>query len=213
MRAHLFALALIGALTASAAAQTPAGEPVSAAKSAAPPSSAPPASAPPVGIVPPADYVIGISDALDVVFWREKDMSASVFVRPDGMISLPLLNEVQAAGLTPEQLRATIAERAGKFVEDSTVTIVVKEINSRRVYITGQVAKPGAYTLLDKTTVLQLISMAGGVAEYADDENIRIVRTEKGRTVAHRFNYDDVKEGKSLTQNIVLEPGDTVIVP
>ncbi len=167
----------------------------------------------PAGVPTPADYLIGPDDVLAVVFWREKDMSTDVAVRPDGKISVPLLNDVQASGLTPEQLRVQLTEAAARFLEEPTVTVVVKAINSRKVFITGQVAKPGPYPLAGAMTVLQLISMAGGVLEYADTKNITIIRTESGRPVPYRFNYKDVTRRKSLGQNIELRPGDTVIVP
>ena len=161
----------------------------------------------------PPGYVIGPDDQLAVVYWREKDMSADVVVRPDGLISLPLLNEVQASGLTPEQLRAEITKGAAKFVEDPTVSVVVKAINSRKVFITGQVGKAGTYPLGGPTTVLQLIATAGGIGEYADKGKITIVRKDNGKDVSFRFNYEDVTKGKNLAQNIELKPGDTVIVP
>ena len=167
----------------------------------------------PTGVTPPADYVIGPDDILTIVFFREKDMTADVAVRPDGMISLPLLNDVQASGLTPEQLRVKITEASAKFFEDPTVTVVVKAINSRKVFITGMVSKQGPYPLAAPTTVLQLISMAGGLLEYADEKNIRILRIENGKPVTFIFNYKDVSKGKNLQQNIELKPGDTIIVP
>jgi polysaccharide export outer membrane protein len=167
----------------------------------------------PAGVVPPADYVIGPDDVLTVIFWREKDMSADVGVRPDGRISLPLLNDVQAAGLTPEQLRLNVTQAATKYIEDPTVTVVVKQINSRRVFITGQVSKPGPYPLMGPVTVLQLITIAGGVLEYSDSENISIVRTVNGKPTRMRFNYKEFTRGKNLAQNIELRPGDQVIVP
>ena len=167
----------------------------------------------PAGVVAPADYVIGPDDVLTVIFWREKDMSADVGVRPDGRISLPLLNDVQAAGLTPEQLRVNITQAATKYIEDPTVTVVVKQINSRKVFITGQVAKPGPYPLMGPITVLQLITIAGGVLEYADSENISVVRTENGKPTRSRFNYKEFTRGKNLAQNIELKPGDQIIVP
>lgn len=167
----------------------------------------------PTGVGTPPDYVIGPDDVLTVVFWREKDMSSEVAVRPDGMISLPLLNDVKAAGLTPEQLRDELTKSAERFVEGPTVSVVVKQINSRKVFITGQVGKQGPYPLTGPTTVLQLIAMAGGVHEFADSKNIRILRTENGRQVTYRFNYKDVSKGKNLKQNIELKPGDTIIVP
>src|SRR5436190_2593093 len=126
------------------------------------------------------DYVIGPDDLLSIVFWRDKDMSADVAVRPDGKISLPVVNEVFASGLTAEQLRARITEAASKFVTDPTVSVVVKAINSRKVFITGMVGKPGDYSIPGRTTVLQLIAMAGGLHEFADSKNITINRTDNG---------------------------------
>jgi polysaccharide export outer membrane protein len=166
--------------------------------------------------VPPPDFVIGPGDVLAIVFWREKDLSGDVRVRPDGRISLPLLNDVQAAGLTPEQLREKLIESAGRYLEEPNATVVVKEINSRQVFITGQVGKPGPYPLGAPTTVVQLISMAGGILEYADKENIIIIHAERrpdGEPWSHRINYLEVMKRRNLQQNIELKPGDTVIVP
>lgn len=167
----------------------------------------------PASAAVPADYVIGAEDVLTIVFWRDKDMSTEATVRPDGRISLPLINDIMAAGLTPEQLRAQVTTAAAKFVEEPTVSVVVKEIRSRKVFITGQVSKPGPYPLGGPTTVVQLIAVAGGVLEYADEKNISIVRRENGRDVSLRFNYNDFKKRKNLEQNITLRPGDTIIVP
>jgi len=165
------------------------------------------------GAVIPPGYVIGADDILTIVFWRDKEMSTEVAVRPDGKISLPLLNDVDAAGLTPEQLRERLTQVAGKLIEDPNVSVIVKTINSRKVFVTGQVGKPGPYSLSAPTTVLQLLATAGGVLEYAKSKNIRIMRTESGKQVSYKFNYKDVIEGKNLKQNIELKPGDTVIVP
>lgn len=150
---------------------------------------------------------------LTIVFWREKDLSGDVIVRPDGRISLPLLNEFEASGLTPDQLREKILTAADQYVQDPNLTIVVKQINSRRVYITGMVNKAGPYSLMAPTTIVQLIAMAGGLQDYADKKNIAIMRTVDGQQVSYRFNYKEVIEGKNLKQNIELKPGDTVIVP
>jgi polysaccharide biosynthesis/export protein len=169
--------------------------------------------APAAGVALPSNYTIGPDDILSIVFWRDKDMSADVVVRPDGRITLPLISDVQAGGLTPEALRDRIREQATKFVEDPSVTVVVKQINSRRVFVTGMVSKPGAYPLSNPTTVLQLLSMAGGVNEFADAKKIIVMRTENGLQKAYPFNYKDVSRGKSLKQNIQLQPGDTVVVP
>jgi polysaccharide export outer membrane protein len=167
----------------------------------------------PGAVVPPAGYVIGPEDVLAIAFWREKDLSVEAAVRPDGMITVPLLNDLHAAGLTPDQLREQIETAAAKFVADPSVTVVVKAINSRKVFITGMVGKPGPYPLTAPTTVMQLIALAGGVQEYADSKKILIMRTENGVQVAKRFNYNDVAKGKNLSQNITLLPGDTVVIP
>jgi polysaccharide export outer membrane protein len=172
-----------------------------------------PRPADPPDITPPSDYVIGPEDVLGVLFWREQEMSGDVIVRPDGMITLPLVGDINAAGLTPETLRDGIHTAASKYLADLNVTVVVREINSRKVFITGQVVAPGAYPLIGPRTVLQLIALAGGVAEWADAGNIRIMRVEERRTRVFKFNYKDVAKGEKLEQNILLKPGDTVVVP
>ena len=159
----------------------------------------------------PAGFVLGPEDVLSIVFWRDKEMSTQVTVRPDGKISLPLLDEVQAAGLTPSELRARLEEASKRFFGNPRVTVVVNQINSRKVFITGQVLKPGSYVIAGPTTVLQLIAMAGGLKDFADSRNIMIVRHEGGRTERYVFNYKEI--GRSLRQNIELKPGDTVVVP
>ncbi len=157
--------------------------------------------------------MIGPDDVLHVLFRYDKDLTTEVVVRPDGMISLPILSDVQAAGLTPEQLRDKVTASAKRFIEDPAVTIIVKQINSRRVFITGQVARPGPYALTSPTTVMQLIAMAGGLTDFADEKGISVMRMESGKPVSYPFNYKDVAKRKNLKQNIELKPGDTVIVP
>jgi len=161
----------------------------------------------------PAGYYIGTDDVLSIVYWKDKDMSADAKVRPDGRIALPLINEVQAAGLTPEQLQQRLTEESKKYMEDANITVVVREINSRRVFITGEVNKPGPYPLTSATTVMQLISLAGGLRDYANAKKIMIMRKESGRQISLAFNYKDVAAGKNLNQNVELKPGDTVVVP
>ena len=197
------AAAIVVAASAPAGAQSP------------PQHAGPPAATvvPKAGVAPPADYVIGPDDQLSIFFWRDKDLSADVVVRPDGKISLPLLNDVQAAGLTPDQLRQKVTEDAKRFIEDPTATVVVRQINSRKVFITGEVEKPGPYSLTAPTTVLQLISMAGGLKEYANGKKIVVMRVESGRQMGYAFNYKDVMNRKNMKQNIELKPGDTVLVP
>ena len=162
-------------------------------------------------VEPPAGFVIGPGDVLSIVFWRDKEMSSQVTVRPDGKITLPLLNEVQAAGLTPADLRARLTAESKRFFETANVTVVVQQINSLKVFITGQVAKPGPYPLIAPTTVLQLISMAGGLKDFADSKNIMIVRRDGQQTSSFLFNYKEI--GRNLKQDIELRPGDTVVVP
>ena len=159
----------------------------------------------------PADFVIGPEDVLSIVFWRDKEMSSQVTVRPDGKISLPLLDDIQAAGLTPAALRAHLHEESKRFFGNPSVTVIVDQIHSRKVFITGQVVKPGSYVIAAPTTVLQLIAMAGGLKDFADGKNIMIVRQERGQTSTSRFNYKEFR--RNLRQNIDLKPGDTVVVP
>jgi polysaccharide export outer membrane protein len=160
-----------------------------------------------------ADYTIGADDVLTIAFWGEKDMSGDVIVRPDGKITLPLINDVVAAGLSPEQLRVRVAELAAQYFQNAQATVIVKEINSRRVFITGQVEKPGAYPLTTRTTVMQLIALAGGLKEFAKGNRIVIMRTAGGRDVHFAFDYRQVVEGRNLDQNVEMKPGDTVVVP
>jgi polysaccharide export outer membrane protein len=161
----------------------------------------------------PRDYVIGPEDVLSVVFWQETALSADVVVRPDGKISLPLLKDVQAAGHTPEQLTDALVKAATKYVSRPNATVIVKQINSRKVFVVGQVAKPGAFPLTGDLTVLQVIALAGDVLEYARSTNVVIVRKEDGQERRFKFNYKQVLKGKNTEQNILLKPGDTVIVP
>jgi polysaccharide export outer membrane protein len=159
----------------------------------------------------PPGFLIGPDDVLSIVFWRDKDMTTQVTVRPDGNISLPLLNDVQAAGLTPVELRTRLVAESKRYFENPNLTVIVLQINSRKVFITGQVVKPGAYALTAPTTVLQLISMAGGLKDFADRRRITIVRRDGAHAVSLVFNYKDI--GRNLHQDIDLKPGDTVVVP
>jgi polysaccharide export outer membrane protein len=204
----LVAAALAPATTRAQAAQGPAAKPAAGVVAAAPPAVAP---APVLAAIP--DYLIGAEDVLSIVFWRDKEMSTEVAVRPDGKITLPLLNEVRAAGLTPGQLKDLLVEESKKYVEDPNVTVVVKQINSRKVFITGEVNKPGPYALMAPMTVMQLLVVAGGLRDYAHSERIAIMRTENGKPVSLLFNYKEFVKNKNLKQNIELKPGDTIIVP
>ena len=160
----------------------------------------------------PPGYIIGPDDILQIVFWRDKDLSSEVVVRPDGRISLPLINDVMAAGRTPEELRADLVAGASKFLGNPNATVVVKEIRSRKVYIIGEVVKTGTLQLASEMTVLQAIGESGGFVEGADKGDVIIVRNEGGKERRFKFNYNDVVKGKNPEQNIRLMPGDTIIV-
>jgi len=158
-----------------------------------------------------ASYKIGPQDVLRVDVWKETEISRSVPVRPDGKISLPLLNDVQAAGLTAMELANTITEGLKKFINNPQVTVTVTEINSRRVYVTGEVTRPGAYPLLPNMTALQALTSAGGFTQFSNPKKIYVLRNESGKQVKHPFNYKSVLDGKQ--DDIPLLPGDTIVVP
>jgi polysaccharide export outer membrane protein len=159
------------------------------------------------------NYVIGAQDVLDVSVWKEPELSRQVPVRPDGKISLPLLNDVQAAGLTPAQLAANVTTGLNKYMTNPQVTVIVSQINSQRIYILGEVARAGAYVLLPGMTVLQALSNAGGFTPFSNVKNVHILRQENGKQQKLFFNYKDVISGKRTEQNIELKAGDTIVVP
>ncbi len=162
---------------------------------------------------PSAPYRIGPEDVLHLFVWKEPDLSMEVRVLPDGRIAFPLVGEVQAAGLSVGDLRAIMTEKLGKFVEAPEVTVIVKEALSRRIYTIGEVNKPGPYPLAPSMTVLQALSVAGGFAEWANKEEILVIRRQGGEEVRIPFDYPAFLSGKEPQQNILLEPNDTVVVP
>lgn len=159
------------------------------------------------------DYKIGPQDVLQIDVWKEPEISRTIPVRPDGKISLPLLNDVQADGLTAMQLAGVIREGLTKYLTSPQVTVTVTQINSRRVYLTGEVTRAGMIPLLPNMTVLQALSTAGGFTQFARLKNIYVLRVENGRQVKYPFNYKDVVKGKSPEENILLRPGDIIVVP
>jgi len=172
--------------------------------------------APLVKAVPATDdpaYVIGEDDVLNVDVWKEPEISRTVPVRPDGKISLPLINDVQAVGLTPSQLGMAITEKLKKFLAEPQVTVIVAAINSRRVYIVGEVTRAGAFPMLPNMTVLQALSSAGGFTQFANQKGIYVLRNEGGKQVKYPFNYKEAIRGQRPDQNILLKPGDTIVVP
>lgn len=160
-----------------------------------------------------ANYVIGPEDELSVNVWREADLSRSVPVRPDGKISLPLLDDVQAAGLTPMQLGSEITTKLRRFIADPQVTITVSRVNSQRIYIVGEVGRAGAFPLVPNMTVLEALSSAGGCSPFAKQTKIYILRLEGGQEIRRPFNFKEVLRGQRMEQNILLKPGDTIVVP
>ncbi len=158
-------------------------------------------------------YVIGADDVLDISAWKEPEITRTIPVRPDGKISLPLINDIQAAGLTPTQLAMIITEKLKKYLTDPQVTVIVRAINSRRIYIMGEVGRPGAFPLLPDMTILQALSGAGGFTQFANLKGIYLLRNENGKQLKYPFNYKEVVKGQRPEQNIVLKPGDTIIVP
>ncbi|MGH9437468.1 MAG: polysaccharide biosynthesis/export family protein [Terriglobia bacterium] len=160
-------------------------------------------------------YVIGPGDVLDIDVWQNSELSfKGLPVRPDGKISIPLLNDVQAAGLTAMQLSSDLSRKLKKYVKgDPVVTVVVTQVNSQRFYVLGEVAHPGVFPLLPGTTALQAISTAGGFTEFANEKKVYILRESNGRSVKLPFNYKMVVQGKALDENVELKPGDQIIVP
>jgi polysaccharide export outer membrane protein len=160
-----------------------------------------------------ASYVIGPGDVLSVDVWKEDDLSKEVSVRLDGKISLPLVNDVQAAGLTSTELRNQLTEKYKDFVDVPEVAVTVIESRSKRIYMLGKVARPGEYALQKNMTVVQAISLAGGLAEWANSSKVKLIRKIKGTEKTFRVDYDAIVSGKDLSQNVLLQPDDTIFVP
>jgi len=160
-----------------------------------------------------AEYRIGPQDVVQIDVWKEPEITRTIPVRPDGKISLPLLNDVQAAGLTAMQLAGVIREGLTKFLTSPQVTVTVTSINSRRVYLTGEVSRTGALPLLPNMTVLQALSSAGGFTPFARMKDIYILRIENGKQTKYPFHYKDVVKGKRPEENIILQPNDMIVVP
>src|ERR1700674_4200173 len=158
------------------------------------------------------EYVIGPEDVLHIAVWKENDLTATLPVRPDGKISLPLLDDVQAAGLTPKQLADSVTEKLRKYIADPRVTVVVTAINSKRIYLLGEVMHAGAMPMLPNMTVLQALSSAG-LNQFANTKRIYILRTENGKQKKLPVPYRKLVKGEEIEQNYILQPGDTIVVP
>lgn len=159
------------------------------------------------------NYVIGIDDVIEISVWKEEGLSKSLVVRMDGKISFPFVDDIVAAGLTPLQVKEELTKKLKEYVEEPIVTVTVREVNSRKVYISGNVKSPGTYKIRNETSVAQLISLAGGLTDWASPAKIIVIRRENGKETAIKVNYKKIIKGEDLNTNIVLKPGDTVLVP
>jgi len=161
----------------------------------------------------PAQYVIQPNDLLEIVVWGEPDISRTVLVRPDGRISLPLVQDILASGLTPVELKERMENRLEEYVDSPNVTVIVEAIQSYKVYVIGEIQAPGGIVVEKPITVLQALTLAGGFDEYANKSKIYIVRTSGPEHLIFEFDYKNVIKGKNAEQNIVLRSGDVVVVP
>jgi polysaccharide export outer membrane protein len=164
---------------------------------------------------PPVDdsYVVQPGDTLQVSVWKETDLTGEVLVRPDGGMTFPLAGNIEAGGHTVEQIRTVLVSRLGKYVPDPVVTVAVKATAGSRIFVVGKVNRPGDFPLIRPIDVMQALSLAGGATPFADVDGIRILRRNGDHQVVFRFRYDDVRRGRGLSQNILLQSGDTVVVP
>jgi polysaccharide export outer membrane protein len=158
-------------------------------------------------------YHLGPEDVLKISVWKDEHLTQEVVVRPDGMISFPLVGDVQGAGRTVEDLRSDLAKRLSRFVPNAQVSVAVTKVLSYRIYVLGRVNKPGEFMVGHQTDVLQALSMAGGLTPFAAENDIKIVRRENGEQRIFLFRYGDAQKGKELKQNIMLQRGDVVMVP
>ena len=159
-------------------------------------------------------YIIGCGDILEITTWKEADFTlAEAFVRIDGKITFPLLDDVQAAGRTPMELKNTIQTKLKDYVDNPVVTVNVTNPNSQRFYILGEIANTGEYPLIKQLTVLQAFALAGGFTEWASKKEIILLRHERGKDKIYRINYKDITKGKDFSQNLKLQADDTIIVP
>ncbi|HZU22607.1 MAG TPA: polysaccharide biosynthesis/export family protein [Terriglobales bacterium] len=164
--------------------------------------------------VDPNSYVLGAEDVLAISVWKEADVSRTVSIRPDGMISLPLVGEVKAGGITPLELQATLRHALAKYIDSPEVTVIVESAKSHKFNVVGEVAKPGSYDLTTTMTVLDAIAVAGGLKDFAKSKQIYILRKDLNGTESRLpFNYKDVIKGRHSEQNVALAPHDTVVVP
>ncbi len=158
-------------------------------------------------------YKLNPGDILTITVWKEEDLQRQVIVRPDGAFSFPLTGDVQAEGRSVEEVRQAVAERLERYIPDPVVTVAAEELRGNKVYVIGQVNRPGEFLATGQVDVMQALSMGGGTTTFAQLGDIKILRRANGQLIAIPFDYKAVEKGKRLNQNIVLEPGDVVVVP
>jgi polysaccharide export outer membrane protein len=158
-------------------------------------------------------YTVNPGDILSISVWKEADLQRQVIIRPDGAFSFPLTGDIQAEGKSVEQIRQTVAEQLQKFIPDPVITVAVESLGGNTVYVIGQVQRPGAIPATGQIDVLQALSIGGGTSVFAQLGDIKILRRVNGTLIAIPFNYKDIEKGKRLNQNIVLKPGDVIVVP
>jgi polysaccharide export outer membrane protein len=158
-------------------------------------------------------YLIGPEDVLHISVWKEEELDREVLVRPDGGISFPLAGNMQAAGKTTEELMTEITRRIQRYIPDAVVTVTVSKVSGYDIFVIGKVNKPGQFTLGQYVDVLQALTLAGGLTPFASEDDIRIQRRENGQLKVYPFEYSEIKKGRNLEQNIILNSGDVVVVP
>jgi polysaccharide export outer membrane protein len=174
---------------------------------------APPTGSEPLPTVVEGSYLLGPEDMVKISVWKDEHLTQEVVVRPDGMISFPLVGDIPAAGRTIEDVRLELVKRLNKFVPNPHVSVLATKILSYKIYVIGRVNKPGEYLVGHYTDVLQALSLAGGLTPFASENDIRVMRRIRGEQLVFQFRYGDVRKGKELDQNIILERGDVVVVP
>ena len=167
----------------------------------------------PLPVVVEGSYLLGPEDIIKISVWKDEQLTQEVVVRPDGMISFPLVGDIPAAGKTIEDVRFELVKRLNRFVPNPHVSVLATKILSYKIYVIGRVNKPGEFLVGHYTDVLQALSLAGGLTPYASENDIRIMRRDRGEQLVFQFRYGDVRKGKELGQNIILERGDVVMVP
>ncbi|WP_457571683.1 polysaccharide biosynthesis/export family protein [Desulfovulcanus sp.] len=158
-------------------------------------------------------FVLGPGDVLEISVWGDDNLNRKVLVRPDGLISFPLIGDIVAKGKTIDALRTEIKNKIQEYVPDSPVTVLLAQLGSTKIYVVGKVNKPGVYLMDDVMTITQALALAGGMTPYAESDEIKIIRWENNSQKVINFDYTKIEKGKALSENIVLKPGDTIVVP